>query len=113
VTPRGAIEGLEKKLLVAGNPLGLGAKEFYGISLVSAFLGVYLAFMIIRRGTETLNVVLSILILVLLYFFPKVWLQSRVTRRQNGVRKGLAQMHWICSAFAPRQDLDLTNRCNG
>ncbi len=90
VTPRGAIEGLEQKLLVAGNPLGLGAKEFYGISLVSAFLGVYLAFMIIRRGTEMINVVLSILILILLYFFPKVWLQSRVTRRQNGVRKGLA-----------------------
>jgi tight adherence protein C len=29
-------------------------------------------------------------VLILLYFFPKLWLQSRVSRRQNAVRKGLA-----------------------
>lgn len=89
ITPGGQIEGLAKKLLVAGNPMGLGAREFYGISLASTLLGAYLAFLVIRRGTSTLNVALSILVLILLYFFPKVWLHSRVTRRQNSVRKGM------------------------
>jgi tight adherence protein C len=89
ITPAGSIENLARKLMIAGNPLGLGAREFYGISLASTLLGVYLAFVFIRRGTSTLNVVLSLLILVLFYFFPKVWLQSRVSNRQNKVRKGL------------------------
>ncbi|OGN93473.1 MAG: hypothetical protein A2Z71_04440 [Chloroflexi bacterium RBG_13_50_21] len=89
ITPTGAIENISKKLLIAGNPMGLGAREYYGISMACTLLGVYGAFLIIRRGTSSLNVTLSILILILMYFFPKVWLQSRVTNRQNKVRRGL------------------------
>ncbi len=89
ITPAGSIENLARKLMIAGNPIGLGAKEFYGINIASALLGVYLAFVIIRRGTTTLNVALSVLILILLYYFPKAWLQARVSSRQNKVRKGL------------------------
>lgn len=89
ITPAGSIESLAKKLLIAGNPLGLGAREFYGISMASTLLGVYLAFIVIQRGTTTLNIVLSILTLILFYSFPKVWLQSRVSSRQNKVRRGL------------------------
>jgi tight adherence protein C len=89
ITPGGAIEGLSQKLLVAGNPLGLGAREFYGISLASTIVGVYLAILIIRRGTETINIALSILILIFFYAFPRVWLNNRVTHRQNSVKKGL------------------------
>jgi tight adherence protein C len=89
ITPTGAIESLAKKLMIAGNPLGLGAREFYGISMASTLLGVYLAFLIIQRGTTPINVALSILVLILLYSFPKVWLQGRVNSRQNKVRKGL------------------------
>lgn len=89
ITPAGSIENLARKLMIAGNPLGLGAREFYGINVASTLLGVYLAFVVIRRGTTTLNVALSIMILILLYYFPKAWLHSRVTSRQNKVRKGL------------------------
>jgi tight adherence protein C len=89
VMPTGAIENLAKKLLIAGNPMGLGAREFYGISMASTLLGVYLAFLMYRRGTSTLNIALSILLLLLFYAFPKVWIQSRVNSRQNKVRKGL------------------------
>ena len=100
ITPGGAIEGLSHKLLVAGNPLGLGAREFYGISLASTLLGVYLAFLVFRRGTETINVALSILILILFYAFPKVWLNNRVSRRQNSVKKGLADAMDMLSVCA-------------
>jgi tight adherence protein C len=89
LTPGSSIEGIAHKLMVAGYPLGLGAREFYGISLASTLLGAWLAFMFIRRGTELINIVLSISILILLYFLPKLWLQSRVQRRQNAVRRGL------------------------
>ncbi len=89
ITPAGAIENLARKLVTAGNPMGLGAREFYGISMASTLLGVYLAFIIFRRGTTTTNVLLSILVLILFYAFPKVWLHYLVTKRQNKVRKGL------------------------
>ena len=89
ITPGGAIEGLSHKLLIAGNPLGLGPREFYGISLASTLLGVYLAFIFFRRGTEAINIALSILVLIFFYSFPKVWLNNRIKHRQNSVKKGL------------------------
>ena len=89
LTPGGAIEGLSQKLLIAGNPLGLGAREYYGISLAITFLGVYLAFLVFRQGTEFINLALSVLILIFFYAFPRVWLNNRITHRQNSVKKGL------------------------
>jgi tight adherence protein C len=69
--------------------LGLGPREFYGISLASTLLGVYLAFIFFRRGTEAINIALSILVLIFFYSFPKVWLNNRIKHRQNSVKKGL------------------------
>lgn len=89
IMPAGAIENLARKLITAGNPMGLGAREFYGISMASTLLGVYLAFIIFRRGTTTINVLLSLLILILFYAFPKVWLHYLVTSRQKKVLRGL------------------------
>ncbi len=89
ITPSSAIDSIAKKLVIAGNPMGLGAREYYGISMASTLLGVYLAFIIFRRGTTAMNVSLSILILIFFYYFPKAWLNNRVASRQNRVRKGL------------------------
>lgn len=90
LTPGGVIEGLAKKLQMAGNPMGLGAREFYGISFLFTVLGAYLAFILYRRQSPPLNIILSIAVLIMMYFFPKLWLQSKVSRRQNAVRKGMA-----------------------
>lgn len=68
ITPSGAIESISRKLMIAGNPMGLGAREYYGISMATTLLGVYLAFVVIRRGTATINVVLSILVVILFYY---------------------------------------------
>jgi tight adherence protein C len=89
ITPSGAIDNISRKLLIAGNPAGLGAREYYGITIASTLLGVYLAFLFYRRGTSAMNVLLSILVLFFFYYAPKAWLQNRVTRRQNQVRRGL------------------------
>jgi tight adherence protein C len=89
ITPTGTIENLSKQLLMAGNPMGLGAREFYGISIASTFLGVYLAFVLYRRGTALINLLLCILVLILFYAAPKVWIHYLVTTRQNKVRRGL------------------------
>ena len=89
LTPAGSIDNLGKQLLMAGNPMNLGAREYYGISIASTLLGVYLAFVLYRRGTSMINLLLCILVLLLFYAGPRVYLHYRVTSRQNKVRKGL------------------------
>ena len=89
LTPAGSMESLAKQLLMAGNPMNLGAREFYGISIASSLLGVYLAFVLYRRGTDMINLLLCILVLIFFYAGPKVYLHYLVTYRQNRVRRGL------------------------
>ncbi len=89
ITPAGTIDNLSKQLLMAGNPMGLGPREYYGISLASTFLGLYLAFVMYRRGTALINLMLCILVLILFYAGPKVWLHYLVTNRQKKVLRGL------------------------
>jgi tight adherence protein C len=89
ITPSGTIDNLSKQLVMAGNPMGLGAREFYGISLAATFLGVYLAFVLYRRGTTLINLLLCVLVLIFFYSAPKVYLHYLVTSRQKRVLRGL------------------------
>ena len=89
ITPAGAIENLSKQMVTAGNPMGLGPREFYGFNMILTLVGVFLAFVIFKRGTGAINLLLSLLVLILFYAGPKVWLHFLVTSRQNRVRKGL------------------------
>ncbi len=89
IIPAGTIENMSRKLITAGNPLGLGAREFYGISVAITFLGVYLAYLIFRRGPTQLNILLCVVILIIFYEIPKVWLHNLVASRKNKVKRGL------------------------
>ncbi|HSQ17054.1 MAG TPA: type II secretion system F family protein [Anaerolineales bacterium] len=89
LTPAGAIGNLSHQLLVAGNPYGLGPREFFGLSVASTVVGFLLAIVVIRRGLDPLNIVLSLLIFVFLAALPTLWLRMRIQQRQNRVRKGL------------------------
>jgi tight adherence protein C len=89
ITPTRTIQHLSKQLLMAGSPMGLGAKEYYGIGIACTILGVYLAFMVYRQGTSILNLLLCIMVLILFYAGPKVYLHYRVTSRQKRVLRGL------------------------
>lgn len=89
LTPASTIENLTKQLQTAGNPMGLGAREFYGISIAMTLLGVYLAFVLYRRGTSMINLLLCVLVLILFYAGPKVYLHYLVSNRQKKVLRGL------------------------
>lgn len=89
LTPSGSIDNISHQLMIAGNPSNLGAREFYGINVAAAFLGMWLAFLFLRRGLSVLNLVVSIAIVFLFYMLPQVWLRSKIRRRQNIIRKNL------------------------
>ena len=89
LTPRGAIDSLSHQLLVAGNPFGLGAREFFGLSIASTILGFLLAMILIRRGFAPLNLALTLMTFVFMAALPTLWLRGRMQYRQNNVRRGL------------------------
>lgn len=89
LTPSNALEDLRHKLYIAGNPLGLGPREFYGIRLAFLLLGAGLVFTLLRKTINSQYILFSVLILILCYLFPIAWLRSLVTSRQNQYRRGM------------------------
>ncbi len=89
LTPTSRIQELGRQLNIAGNPLGLEAREFFGISLVLLMVGVWLASTFLRKGLDRNNILMAILVLGITYLFPGVWLRGRMHARQDKIRKGL------------------------
>ena len=89
LTPSSRLQELGRQLTVAGNPLGLEAREFFGISLALNLLGLWLAFVFLRRGLDRNNILLAVLIFGITYLFPRTWLRSKMRSRQDKIRKGL------------------------
>jgi tight adherence protein C len=89
LTPTSNIRELGRQLIIAGNPLGLEAREFFGISLALNLLGLWLAFVILRRGMDRNNLALALVLVGITYLFPRTWLKGRMRTRQDKIRKGL------------------------
>jgi tight adherence protein C len=89
LTPAKSLDELRRQLAIAGNPLGLGAREFYGLRLVFSLLGFWVAYIQLRGGVTRNSVIISVLALVVCTYLPKRWLVGRVRGRQNKIRKGL------------------------
>lgn len=117
LTPSRMYEEMSHTLTLAGNPLGLGPREFYGLQLLSSVLGLWLAFVLLRGALETPDagivrpglgsagapvtssttgaavdfpsLVGSALSLYIFNYLPKTWLKNRVRSRQEMIRKGL------------------------
>jgi len=118
LTPGHISKNMEKQLAIAGNPLGLGPNEFYGIRLGFTVLGIFLAFMILRSDLYTANslstgvgipvtgtpfsgqeiterpfsltgILISVLALIVVSNLPKTWLRRKVRIRNTAIRKSL------------------------
>lgn len=89
LTPGAAIEGIRKQLVIAGNPLNLGPREFFGLCVALGLVGVWLAFIILQRETSMRNALMAMGIVPLTTLLPVMWLRQKVQYRQNRIRKGL------------------------
>jgi tight adherence protein C len=89
MTPSGAIDNINHKLMVAGNPSNLGAREFYGINIAMAFVGFWLAFIFLRSSFSLQGILVAAAIVLLFYMFPQIWLRGKIRQRQNTIRKNL------------------------
>jgi tight adherence protein C len=89
LTPTRSIDSLRKQLSIAGNPFGLGPREFFGFRILIFFIGTWLAFLLLRRGFESINILAAAAMIAVVYLFPVLWLKDRVNKRQDKIRKGL------------------------
>jgi tight adherence protein C len=117
-TPARMVDDLRRQLTMAGNPLGLGPREFYGLRLLTTLVGIAFAFGIVRNGLNppaqppqaarpsaaassaarppglTLPISMPQLAgagvaLYLGLFLPKRLLRGRIQARQTRIRKSL------------------------
>ncbi len=117
MAPARSMARLRRQLTIAGNPLGLGPREFYGLQLIFILLGFWLAYGLLRPGlvrqpqSAALGSALSAgqaavsapakpqldfprlaIVCLALYSgtqFPKMWLRRRMRTRQHRIRRGL------------------------
>jgi len=115
LTPRRLVDDLQRQLAMAGSPLGLGPREFYGLRMISILVGLGVAFMLLRglapqsrpaaplqpgavtRQATTqvtasqrfTNLAGGLVAVYVGFYFPKRWLRGRIRRRQTVIRKSL------------------------
>lgn len=88
-TPRGVVDDVGQSLVIAGHPYGLGPREFLGLHLVFSMIGIVLAYLVVRRGTELLDLAMGIGAFLLMFILPILWLRLKVQRRQKLIRQEL------------------------
>ena len=92
-TPQKLLEETTLKLELAGNPGRIDASTFLATRFVGAGLfggGLLLISLFSNNNWSFGRIVLTVGIFTILgFFFPQLWLQSRISRRQNEVRKAM------------------------
>ncbi|HEX9616162.1 MAG TPA: type II secretion system F family protein [Anaerolineales bacterium] len=92
-TPQNAIQGTSRKLELAGNPRGLDPTIFLAMRMAGISLGVLLLGVatIAPEGSflKGKGILYGIPAGALGFFLPELWLSSKITRRQNNIRKAM------------------------
>jgi len=96
-TPEAALQDVQHKLDLAGNPGNIGPREFTAAQIVAAVViaGLLLLVFTVAPVAEGevrpwgRNLALTALFFGLGYYFPRLWLSSKISRRQDEVTKAL------------------------
>jgi tight adherence protein C len=92
-TPQNALQSIETKLELAGNPARLDPTLFLSLQFIAAagFGGfLFFIFSFAQIGWSLGIRLLIVLIFVVLgFYFPQLWLSSKITKRQKEIRKAM------------------------
>jgi len=86
-----SLSGLQKRIVLAGNPSNLTANEFLGIlGICTVGIGSLIAILMAMAGADLATAVLLGLVGGAIgYMVPSLWLSQKVRARQDGIRKAL------------------------
>jgi tight adherence protein C len=91
-TPQNAVDQTRKLLELAGNPGRMDASTFMVLHFVAAvvFGGiVFVLTLFSHTFSLPIKMVMVLAFTVLGYFFPDLWIRSKINSRQKGVRKAM------------------------
>ena len=90
-TPQKMAVELEHKLLIAGNPGNLHARELYAIRTILAIIGVVVAFILNRdfSNLDLKSLALGLVVILVGWMLPEVWLNGKVRSRQDEILRRL------------------------
>jgi tight adherence protein C len=92
-TPAANIQTIQKKLDLAGNPWGVEAPVYWSLQIIMSLLLGGLLLFLFMFGTLKLDWYLSgglvLFGAVFGYFFPRLYLDSKISRRQENIRKAM------------------------
>ncbi|MBN2085664.1 MAG: type II secretion system F family protein [Anaerolineales bacterium] len=92
-TPAANIQTIQKKLDLAGNPWNLEAPVYWSMQIVFAVVFGGLMVFLFVFGSMKLQWFMSLGIIVMGtvfgYYFPRLYLDSRISRRQESIRKAM------------------------
>jgi tight adherence protein C len=91
-TPQHVLEQTRKKLEMAGNPGRMDASSFLSLRFIVA--GVFGAILILlsifsKTWTVPIKFLVVIIFTVLGFFFPELWIRSKINSRQKQIRKAM------------------------
>jgi len=89
LAPAKIIQHYDSQLSIAGYPLGIRGREFYGIRLMFMALGFWLLYQILSHEPDFTEFLIASIAVYLCYFIPKAWLRGMVRRRKDNIRKSL------------------------
>jgi tight adherence protein C len=91
-TPQRVLEQTRKKLELAGNPGRMDASVFLVLHFVSAVLFgglIFLFTLFSKQFSIPIKFLMVLAFIVLGYFFPDLWIRSKINSRQKQVRKAM------------------------
>ncbi|MDO9129670.1 MAG: type II secretion system F family protein [Anaerolineales bacterium] len=91
-TPQHQVESTAISLELAGNPGRLDASNFLALRFVAAGLFgglLFLFFLFSSNWSVSRELITSLIFTILGFFFPQLWLRSKIDRRQKEIRKAL------------------------
>jgi len=89
IIPASSMRNLEQQLVIAGHPLGLHGREFYGIRILFLALGILLGYQVYKNSSGLESLMLAGFIVIIMFYLPRLWLRGIVRRKQDSVRRSL------------------------
>lgn len=92
-TPQNALHSVARKLELAGNPGRLDPTMYMAVQFIAAFLFGGVIILALSLGSANFplgqRMLFSIGGIVIGFFFPQLWLTSKINKRQKEVRKAM------------------------
>jgi tight adherence protein C len=89
LAPTGNLARTQQLLIYAGEPLGMSALDFAGLRILAPVVFGGLAYLLLRRLPFNTMLPYLLMVVVLGYFLPFLWLRRRARQRQHEIARAL------------------------